>query len=121
MAFQNLLTSRAVYQIGSAKLKTRIFTAFLALCICRGSGFAVSQTSSFQFLQKYGPYPVGLKVVDQYDRSRTYPASPKDPSKSSMGENARPLQALIWYPSSKSTGDPSKADQYIRCRSRFTS
>ena len=33
LAFQNLLTSRAVYQIGSAKLKRRIFTAFLTLCI----------------------------------------------------------------------------------------
>jgi hypothetical protein len=65
-------------------------------------------------LQKAGPYPVGLKVVDQYDRSRTYPASPKDPPKSSLGENARPLQTLIWYPSLKSTDEPMTVDDYTQ-------
>ena len=89
------LASRAVYPIGrSVELKIRIFTAALALCMCFGSVFAVSQTPSFRFLEKPGPYPVGLKVVDQYDRSRRYPTSRKDPSKSYLGENARPLQTL---------------------------
>jgi pimeloyl-ACP methyl ester carboxylesterase len=95
-------------------LKTRILTAVLALCICSGSVFAVSQTSSFQFLQKPGPYPVGLKVVDQYDRSRTYPESPKDRSNSSVGENARPLQTLIWYPSLKNRGEPMTVGAYTQ-------
>ena len=95
-------------------MKTRIVTAVLALCICSGSVFAVSQTSSFRFLQKPGPYPVGLRVVDQYDRSRTYPASPKDLSKSSVGENARPLQTLIWYPSLKNTGEPMRIGDYTQ-------
>jgi pimeloyl-ACP methyl ester carboxylesterase len=85
-------------------LKIRILIACFSLCLCFGSLFAVSQTSSFQFLQKPGPYPVGLKVVDQYDRSRAYPASPKNLSKSSVGDDARPLQTLIWYPSLRSTG-----------------
>jgi len=53
-------------------------------------------------------------VVDQYDRSRTYPASPKDPSKSSIDENARPLQTLIWYPSLKSTGEPMTVGYYTQ-------
>jgi pimeloyl-ACP methyl ester carboxylesterase len=95
-------------------LKTQISTAVLALSICSGSVFAVSQTSTFQFLQKPGPYPVGLKIVDQYDRSRAYLASPKDPSKSSVGEDARPLQTLIWYPSLKSTGEPMTVGDYTR-------
>jgi pimeloyl-ACP methyl ester carboxylesterase len=95
-------------------LKTRIFTAVLALCICPGSVFAVSQTPSFQFLQKPGPYPVGLKVVYQYDRSRTYPTSPKDPPKSSMGENARPTQTLIWYPSLRNTDKPMTVGDYTQ-------
>jgi len=95
-------------------LKTRILTAVLALCICSGSVLAVSQTSSFQFLQKPGPYPVGLKVVDQYDRSRTYPESPKDRSNSSVGENARPLQTLIWYPSLKNRGEPMTVGDYTQ-------
>ena len=53
-------------------------------------------------------------IVDQYDRSRTYPATRKDPSKSSMVENARPLQTLIWYPSLKSTGKPMTVGDYAQ-------
>jgi pimeloyl-ACP methyl ester carboxylesterase len=98
----------------NARLKTRIFIAVLAPCICSGSGFAVSQISAFQFLQKPGPYPVGLKVVDQYDRSRTYPASHKVPSKSSLDESARSLQTLIWYPSLKVSGEPMTVGAYIQ-------
>jgi hypothetical protein len=93
-------------------LKTRILIACFSLCIGFGSLFAVSQTSSFQFLQKPGPYPVGLKVVDQYDHSRAYPASSKNLSKSSVGDEARPLQTLIWYPSLRSTGKPMTVGDY---------
>jgi dienelactone hydrolase len=76
--------------------------------------FALSQTSEFQFLQKPGPYPVGLKVVDQYDRSRPYPASAKDSSKSPVGEDARPLQTLIWYPSLRSISRPMTVGDYAQ-------
>lgn len=95
-------------------MKRRFLVAFCALCICPGSVLAASQTSPFQFLQKPGPYPVGLKVVDQYDRSRAYPASPKNLSKSSVGNDARPLQTLIWYPSLRSTGKPMTVGDYTQ-------
>jgi hypothetical protein len=91
-----------------------VLIACLSLCICFGSVFAVSQTFSFQFLQKPGPYPVGLKVVDQYDRSRAYPASSKNMSKSPVGDDARPLQTLIWYPSLRSTGKPMTVGDYTQ-------
>jgi hypothetical protein len=95
--------------------RTEILTAriFIAIALCEWPGsLAASQTSPFQFLQKPGPYPVGFKVVDQYDRSRTYPASPKDSSKSSAGDDARPLQTLILYPSLRSTGKPMTVGDY---------
>ena len=95
-------------------MKTRILIACFSLCTCFGSVFAVSQTSSFQFLQKPGPYPVGLKVVDQYDHSRAYPASSKNLSKSSGGDDARPLQTLIWYPSLRTTVKPMTVGDYIQ-------
>ncbi len=95
-------------------MKARILIACFSLCICFGSAFAVSQTSSFQFLQKPGPYPVGLKVVDQYDHSRAYAASSKNLSKSSVDDAARPLQTLIWYPSLKSTGKPMTVGDYTQ-------
>ncbi len=69
--------------------------ALFALCICSDSIFAVSQISTFQFLEKPGPHPVGLKVVDQYDRSR-------------------PLQTLIWYPSTGDSGKPMTVGDYTQ-------
>ena len=57
---------------------------------------------------------MGLKVVDQYDRSRTYPASLKNLSKPSAGDDARPLQTLIWYPSLRTTGKPMTVGDYVQ-------
>jgi pimeloyl-ACP methyl ester carboxylesterase len=57
---------------------------------------------------------VGLKVVDQYDRSRNYPASPNELSKSSAGDDPRPLRTLIWYPSLRSTGKPMTVGDYTQ-------
>ena len=62
-----------------------------------GSGTAPSQFPPFQFLQKPGLYPVGLKVVNQYDPSRKFPATP-DRHKPPARQGSRPLQTLIWYP-----------------------
>ena len=91
-------------------MKTEIFAAVLAFCVCSGSALAVSQAPSFQFLQKPGPYPVGLKVVNQYDRSRTYPASSKAPS----SEKGRPLQTLIWYPSLPNADTAMTVGDYVQ-------
>ena len=85
-----------------------------ALCICSGSVFAAPQTSPFRFLQPPGPYSVGLKVVDQYDHSRRYPASLKGLSKSSVGKDARPLQTLIWYPSLENSAKPMTVGDYTQ-------
>lgn len=90
----------------------RIMGAFCALCIGHGSVSASSQESSFQFLQKPGPYPVGMKVVDQYDRSRNYPANGR--SSLTAGDEARLLQTLIWYPSLKSAVKPMTVGDYVR-------
>jgi pimeloyl-ACP methyl ester carboxylesterase len=101
----------------NARLRSRILAAFCALCICPGSVFAASsQTSAFQFLQKPGPYPVGVKVVDQYDRSRTYRAT--DSSRSSTIDEPRPLQSLIWYPSLKRPAKPMTVGDYVRLADR---
>jgi pimeloyl-ACP methyl ester carboxylesterase len=109
------LVERTVYQVwGNAKLKTRIVTAVLALSVGSGSVFAASQTSSFQFLGKPGPYPVGLKVFDQYDLSRTFFAPTKGPSESSVGKNVRSLQTLIWYPSLISVGGAMTVGDYAQ-------
>lgn len=96
---------------GANTLTARAFIA-IAFCLCANPLFAAAKTSQFQFLQKPGPYPVGLNVVDQYDRSRTYPVYPTDAQKHSTGANARPLQTLIWYPSLRSTGKRMTVGDY---------
>jgi dienelactone hydrolase len=60
-----------------------------------------TQTFSFEFTQKPGPYAVGLKIVEQYDRSRSFRSA--SPLPATATEGPRPLQTLVWYPATKST------------------
>jgi pimeloyl-ACP methyl ester carboxylesterase len=55
---------------------------------------------------------VGLKVLDQYDRTRRYPVA-TGLAKSSAGEDARPLQTLVWYPALRSAGKPMTVGDYV--------
>lgn len=52
----------------------------------------------FKFTERPGPYTVGLKVVEQYDHSRTYGPTTDASGKPKAGNRSRPLQTLIWYP-----------------------
>lgn len=76
--------------------KANTLTAFIAFVLI-GPGVAFCQFPPFQFLQKPGPYPVGLKVVNQYDQSRAFPVAPDRPT-APVRQGGRPLQTLIWYP-----------------------
>ena len=57
----------------------------------------------FEFTEKPGGYSVGLKVVAQYDRSRSFQASAAS-ARSAASDGPRPLQTLIWYPAKESSG-----------------
>ncbi|WP_157439813.1 dienelactone hydrolase family protein [Terracidiphilus gabretensis] len=70
-------------------------------------------TSRFRFDQKSGPFAVGLKVVEQYDYSRTWGSAVDDLGKPVGGERARPLQTLIWYPAAKSAGKSMTVGDYF--------
>jgi len=85
--------------------------AALILLLLIGSGTALSQFPPFQFLQKPGPYPVGLKVLNQYDPSRKFPATPDRPD--APGQESRPLQTLIWYPALQSSSKPMTVGDYV--------
>src|SRR5215510_1270111 len=84
----------------------------LILFLLVDSGTALAQTHPFQFLQKAGPYPVGLKVVNQYDPSRKFPAAP-DGYEAHGGQGSRPLQTLIWYPALESSSKPMTVGDYV--------
>jgi dienelactone hydrolase len=66
----------------------------------------------FHFTEKPGPHSVGLKVIEQYDYSRTYRARTNDLGTPYQGERARPLQTLIWYPAEKTATKPMTIGDY---------
>ena len=74
-----------------------------------------AQTSSrFRFDQKLGTYSVGLRVVQQYDRSRTWGPTVDNLGKPIPGRHERPLQTLIWYPATRSTAPVMTVADYVR-------
>jgi hypothetical protein len=54
-----------------------------------------SEGPQFHFTEKPGPYAVGLKVVDQYDFSRTYRTKIDAEGKPTVGERAGPATIRI--------------------------
>jgi dienelactone hydrolase len=79
--------------------------ALLCVLLTALSGIAKSQQASpfsFSFQQPFGKYQVGFRVVEQYDRSRSFPMD--SPGQTNSLNPGRPLQTLIWYPSIRSTG-----------------
>lgn len=54
----------------------------------------------FDFTDEPGRWPVGLRVVDQYDASRPFQLRVDDRMISSP--HGRPLQTLVWYPAQRS-------------------
>jgi hypothetical protein len=75
----------------------------------------------FRFTEMPGSYAVGLTVVDQYDFSRTYRTKVDALGKPTVGERARPLQTLIWYPAEKSGEKPMTVGDYCDLLSTETS
>ena len=90
----------------------RVLSLLLAVL---GLPYAVSAQSHLTRTNPAGPHAVGLRVVEQYDRSRGY-RGVTDPytGQATSGERARPIQTLIWYPAEKGTGSAVHAENYLR-------
>ena len=63
------------------------------------------------FLEKPGPHAVGVRVVEQYDRTRQFGSAVDQ--KTPQAEPARPLQTLIWYPAQKSARPAMTMGDYL--------
>ena len=65
-----------------------------------------------------GKFAVGLRVIEQYDKSRVFlPAKDTSSGKPYTGERARPIQTLMWYPTSaNSSNNVVHYRDYIRTR-----
>ena len=88
-------------------------TAGVALVSVFSMAAPAQKPALFQFQAQPGPHPVGLKVVEQYDYSRTYRSAVDELGKPYTGERARPIQTLIWYPSAKVETKPMTAGGYV--------
>lgn len=91
--------------------------AALVLVVLVRPGVALSQFPPFQFLQKPGPYHVGLKVVNQYDPSRKSPATSVRTGATARQEGC-PLQTLIWYPALQGRGKAMTVGDYVALADR---
>jgi dienelactone hydrolase len=79
----------------------------LLLAFAASSLTAVAQVVPefhFKFTEISGPYSVGLRVAEQYDRSRVFATTIEKNGEPRTEENRRPLQILVWYPAEKSSG-----------------
>jgi dienelactone hydrolase len=74
---------------------------------------AVQAAAGFAHLER-GQYNVGTRIVQQYDYTRAYKEKfDVVTGKASVGERARPIQTLVWYPA-QSGGTPVKYLDYVR-------
>jgi dienelactone hydrolase len=74
-----------------------------------------STASNFHPQLVAGPYKVGFRVVQQYDRARVYkPSVDLTSGTTAAGERARPIQTLIWYPAKKASGKTLHYGDYVR-------
>jgi pimeloyl-ACP methyl ester carboxylesterase len=75
---------------------------------------------TFSLKEKPGAYAVGLRTVEQYDRSRDFRPPIDDLGNTTSGETSRPLQTLVWYPAESSTHQHMTVADYLALRSTET-
>lgn len=69
------------------------------MCICS----AARADAVFRLAAPPGQYPVGFRVVEQYDHWRAYRTrTDLVTGQAYTGERARPVQTLVWYPAAAS-------------------
>jgi len=100
--------------------KTRFVLPLAAILVTTVSASA-QDSQLFRFTEAPGPNAVGLRVVEQYDYSRTYRLATDDLGKPYTGERARPLQTLIWYPAQKTSAKPMTVGDYGQLAATETS
>lgn len=87
-----------------ARLLLRFTVLFTVACFTlRSASAQTAPVFRFEFTEKPGLYSVGFKVVEQYDRSRSFQAPPALPGNSVATDGPRPLQTLLWYPAEMSS------------------
>jgi hypothetical protein len=99
--------------LSPASLETKI-VRFRFLLLFLTSLAAAQAPPYFHFTEQPGRFPVGLKVVDQYDYTRTFLPVTDPLGKPTTAERARPIQTLIWYPAVPSSAKKMTVGDYTQ-------
>lgn len=84
---------------------------FFLLFLCSAAPFAAA-ASDTALTPEAGPHAVGLRIVQQYDYSRTLDATVDAFGKAKPGPPARPMQTFVWYPARRSNAAPMSIADY---------
>ncbi len=98
-----------------------LLLAFLAGAMAMSRPCVAQTQSRFRFEQSPGMYAVGLKVVNQYDTSRTWGPAVDEMGKPTEGARPRPLQTVVWYPAMKGAGTAMTVGDYAKLLETETS
>lgn len=99
----------------AARVLATAMSVLPALVVPFPAASAQTPPAGFEFSVKSGRYAVGLKVANQYDRSRTFPLQSAGSGKPAAGDaGPRPIQTLIWYPASGEGGQAMTVGDYAR-------
>jgi len=100
--------------------RSTLFT--IVCCVLQVAAAKSDSPFQFRFTETAGPFAVGFRVFEHYDRSRGFHLE-GDSSKGQEAEGSpRPLQILVWYPAEKSSGRVMKFGDYgtlIRTETNF--
>ena len=88
-------------------MRIRFFLILVAL-----AGSAHAAVSPLGVTPDAGPHAVGLRVVQQYDYSRTLDAPVDVFGKAGAVGPARPIQTLVWYPAKRTSAAPMQVVDY---------
>lgn len=84
---------------------------WIALVLCASA--CAQAAESFTISNPPGSHAVGVKIVQQYDRTRVFKASVDlATGEPVQGERARPVQAIVWYPAVRG-GKPVTYRDYL--------
>lgn len=90
------------------------------IAIAEASRAGLEDQPKFGIDRNGGAFAVGLKVVEQYDYSRTFRSTIDPLGKPSVGELARPLQTLVWYPAQRNRDVPMTVGNYVELETTET-
>lgn len=82
----------------------------LSLSLPQPAGAQAAVPFHFAFTDSRGPWPVGLRVAQEYDPSRSFTLDIS--GQTTPSDHGRPLQVVIWYPAASSSGQPMTVGDY---------